>query len=60
VSGGKHFTDCSGFEDPPLRLVAGAPAIGGNAGPIEMHVDGQRSGCSVVSEPALLLRHIRE
>jgi hypothetical protein len=60
VAGGEHGTlRCLG-EHPLQRPVPGAPEVGDEAGPVEMHVHGERRGRRVVAEPALLAAHVGE
>ena len=40
------------FEDEPARVVAGPQQVGGDAGPVDVHVDGERGRRGVVAEPA--------
>ena len=47
------------LEQPLQRPVAGAPEIGGDAGPVEVHVDRQRRRRGVIAETPLLLRDAR-
>ena len=56
VPGGEHLASRGGLEQPSLRPVAGAPEIGGDAGPVQVHVDRERRRRGVVAEPPLLLR----
>ena len=56
VPGGEHLAGRGGLEQPALRPVAGAPEIGGVAGPVQVHVDRERRRRGVVAEAPLLLR----
>src|SRR5262249_42228567 len=60
MAGRKYVTGGSGFEQPALRGVAGAPEIRGGPRPIEVHVDRQRRWRRVVAEAPLLVGHTRQ
>ena len=47
-------------EEPLERAVAAAPQIGGNADPVEVHVDRERGRSGVVAELPLLAADLRE
>jgi len=52
VAGGKDLARGRFGEDPLERLVAGPPHVGGEPGPIEVHVRGERRGrCAVGQTP---------
>lgn len=50
---GKYTASHGFFEQPLQRRVAGSEQIGGNAGPVKMHVDREGRCRCVVAEPTL-------
>jgi len=54
VAGGEHLAGGGLLQHPLQRFVAATPEIRSDAGPIEMHVDAERSRRRVVSKAALL------
>ena len=52
VEGAQHVAGGRPLEHEAARVVAGAQEVGGDAGPVDVHVDGQRGGGGVVAEPA--------
>src|SRR5262249_31338575 len=44
VAGGKDLSCRRLFEDPAEALVAAAPQVGGQAGPVDVHVERQSGG----------------
>ena len=53
VAGREHLSARRLLEQPRERRVAGAPQVGGDARPVEVHVDGERRGRRVVRETPL-------
>jgi hypothetical protein len=54
VARGEDVAGGRALENPRAAGVAGAQQVRGQAGPVEVHVDRDRGGGSVVGEPALL------
>ena len=52
VEGGEDLAGGGLVEDEAARVVAGPRQVGGHAGPVDVHVDGQRRGRRVVGEAA--------
>ena len=52
VEGAEHLTGRGPVEDEPARFVAGTEQIGGDTGPVDVHVDGERRRRGVVAQPA--------
>jgi hypothetical protein len=52
VEGAEHLARRGSVEDEPARVVAGTEQIGGDAGPVDVHVDGEGGGRGVVAESA--------
>ena len=53
MAGREHLSARGLFEQPRERRVAGAPEVGGDARPVEVHVDGERRGGRMVRETTL-------
>ena len=52
MEGAEHLAGCGLVKDESARVVAGAEQVGGDAGPVDVHVDGERRRRGVVAQPA--------
>ena len=60
VAGGVDLALDRAGQHPLERLVARPPQVGGDAHPVEVHVDPERGRVGVVGEAPLLVHHLRE
>jgi hypothetical protein len=54
----EDFTGRRLRQNPLERFVTGAPKIGGDANPVDMHVDAKGGGRRVVGEASLTLAYL--
>ena len=58
MAGGEHFAGHRLVQDPVQRRIAGRAQEAGDAGPVQVHVDGHGRSWSAVREALLLLAQI--